>query len=378
MNLLPRRLVDSLTKDEHGPHSTPSIHRYELFVAVCVALIVIIFLAQIYSLAFSGQPARDIYWTLGFTVPLQLALLASLAIFFMTNRFRLAVNLSLAVIFMSVAAVVGFLGGPLGSVSVSMLFVPPVFAFVLLGLKSGVVWSVLTYVAIFSGGLSELLGVNFPNITDPHHAEIGELIHVTVAYLAIIVMIVFYERSNLAYRLRLLEVARQDDLTQLPNRTAFYARLGKMLEKAELQRTPFTLIYIDLDNFKPINDGYGHAVGDRVLKVFAERLRRSVRQQDFVCRLAGDEFAILLDETVDSRIANLVMERLDRQMQQPINFRNGQSIAISASTGMAFYPHDAASLEALLQAADERMYDNKRAARRKPRSQAPAKVVATP
>ena len=369
MNLLPRRLVDTLIPDEHGQHS-PSIHRYELFVAVCIALIVIVLLAQIYSVFFSGQPARDIYWTLGFTVPLQVALLTSLAIFFMTNRFRLAVNLSLTVIFLSVAAVVGFLGGPLGSVSVSMLFVPPVFAFVLLGLRSGVVWSVLTYIAIFSGGLSELLGVYFPNITDAHHAELGELIHVTVAYLAIIVMIVFYERSNLAYRQRLLEVARQDDLTQLPNRTAFYARLGSMLEKAKRQRTPFTLIYIDLDNFKPINDAYGHAVGDRVLKVFAERLQRSVRQQDFVCRLAGDEFAILLNDTVDLRIANLVLERLDRQMQQPINFRNGQSIAISASTGMAFYPHDAASLEALLQAADERMYDNKRAARRKTPPQA--------
>lgn len=377
MNLLPRRLVDSLIPDEHGPHS-PSIHRYELFVAVCIALIVIVFLAQIYAVGFSGQPARDTYWTLGFTVPLQLALLLSLAIFFMTNRFRLAVNVSLAVIFLSVAAVVGLLGGPLGSVSVSMLFVPPVFAFVLLGLKAGLLWAVATYIVIFIGGLSEVLGLKFPNIIDTPQTDIGELIHVTVAYLAIIVMIVFYERSNLAYRKRLLEVARQDDLTQLPNRTAFYARLGSMLEKARHQRTPFTLIYIDLDNFKPINDAYGHAVGDQVLKVFAKRLQRSVRQQDFVCRLAGDEFAILLNETIDSRIANLVLDRLDRQMQQPINFRNGQSIAISASTGMAFYPHDAASLEALLHAADERMYESKRAARRETRAQEDVSAESAP
>lgn len=362
MNLLPRRLVDTLIMDEHAPRSR-DIHRYELFVAVNVALIVIVLSTQVYAIGFSGQPPSELWWTLAFTVPLQASLLGALALFFLSNRFQLAVNLSLTVIFLTVAAVVAFLGGPLGSVSVAMLFIPPVFAFVLLGLKPGLIWAVLTYATIFAGSVSELAGVEFPNINNTADAAIGEFIHVTVAYLSMIVMIVFYERSNLAYRKKLVEVAQQDDLTALPNRTAFYARLKAMLDSAKTTRTPFTLIYIDLDNFKPINDDYGHAIGDRVLKVFAERLRKSVRQQDFVCRLAGDEFAILLSETIDSRIAGLVMDRLGRQMQQPINFRNGQSVSIAASTGMAYYPHDATSLEALLHVADERMYDNKRETR---------------
>jgi hypothetical protein len=112
-----------------------NLHRYQLFIAVNLSLVVVILLAQIYSIFHSGLPAGGAAWTLGFTLPLQLWLLAALALFRLTQRFDAAVNSSLGLMFLTVAGVIAFLGGPLGSVSVSMLFAPPIFAFVLLGLK---------------------------------------------------------------------------------------------------------------------------------------------------------------------------------------------------------------------------------------------------
>ncbi|MBB3047462.1 diguanylate cyclase (GGDEF)-like protein [Litorivivens lipolytica] len=338
------------------------LHRYQLFVAVNLSLVVVILLAQIYSVLFSGIPSHTYGWTFGFTIPLQIALIVGVLIFRHAKRFVLAVNLSLAVMFITVSVVVGFLGGPLGSISASMMVAPPVFAFVLLGLKPGIIWAVITYAVIFGASLLQISGFEFPNIAQGPMVQVNELVHASVAFGALILMIVFYELNNQRYRKQLVEVARRDDLTLLPNRTAFYRELQGAIDRYEAKRERFSLVYIDLDNFKPVNDEHGHSAGDRVLQAFAGRLRRAVRSQDFVCRLAGDEFAILLHGTVDHRITQLVLDRLQRQLERPINLRNGNTVRLSASTGLALYPDDARTLEEILHAADERMYRNKRSA----------------
>ena len=208
------------------------------------------------------------------------------------------------------------------------------------------------------------LGVEFPNIGKTPSREVGELIHLTVAYSSIMVMIVLYEVSNQRYRQELVRIAQRDDLTRLPNRTAFYQHIENAIKYYESQRRPFTLAYIDLNNFKPVNDEYGHAAGDTALRVFSERLGKAIRSQDQLCRLAGDEFAVLLNDCVDERLARLVVERLQRQMEKPIELQGGHSVTLSASIGLAHYPRDAATLEELLHVADERMYRNKREAHR--------------
>ena len=341
-----------------------NLHRYQLFIAVNLSLIVVIFLAQVYAILFSGQSTSGTVWTLGFTLPLQLWLMSAVILFRMTQRFKSAVNSSLALMFLTVAGVIAFLGGPLGSVSVSMLFAPPIFAFVLLGLKAGLIWAVAVYVVVMAGGVMELLGVEFPDIEETPNLQVGELIHLNVAYITVMVMIVLYELSNRRYRQELVRIAQRDDLTRLPNRTAFYRYIGDAIAYFEARQIPFALAYIDLNNFKPVNDEHGHAAGDKALRVFAERLGKVIRSQDQLCRLAGDEFAILLNDCADERLARLVVERLRRQMEKPILLDNGHAITLSASIGLAYYPRDATTLEALLHVADERMYRHKREAKR--------------
>lgn len=353
------RVVGHLVPAELAKQSA-DIHRYQLFVAVNLSLVVVILLAQIYSVLFSGIPSHTYIWTFGFTLPLQIALILGVVIFRRTRRFALAVNLSLAVMFITVSVVIGFLGGPLGSISASMMVAPPVFAFVLLGLKPGIVWAAIAYAVIFGASVLQIYGFEFPNIAQGPMVQVNELVHASVAFGALILMIIFYELNNQRYRQQLVEVARRDDLTKLPNRSAFYKELQKAIDRYDTEREPFSLVYIDLDNFKPVNDEHGHSAGDRVLQAFSGRLRRAVRAQDFVCRLAGDEFAILLQGTIDRRVTQLVLDRLERQLERPINLRNGKTVRLSASTGLALYPHDAKTLEEVLHTADERMYLNKR------------------
>lgn len=341
-----------------------NLHRYQLFIAVNLSLIVVISLAQMYSIFHSNLPAGGAAWTLGFTLPLQLWLLAALVLFRLTQRFEASVNSSLGLLFLTVAGVISFLGGPLGSSSVSMLFAPPIFAFVLLGFKAGLIWAISVYVVVMVGGVMEIMGVAFPDIDQTPNPQLAELIHLSVAYFAIVVMIVLYERSTQRYRQELVRIARRDELTRLPNRTAFYRYIDDAIRYYEARQIPFALAYIDLNNFKPVNDEHGHSAGDRVLKVFSERLREVIRSQDQLCRLAGDEFAILLNDCVDERLARQVVERLRRQMEKPILLDNGHAITLSASIGLAYYPRDATTLEALLHVADERMYRHKREAKR--------------
>lgn len=124
---------------------------------------------------------------------------------------------------------------------------------------------------------------------------------------------------------------------------------------------PTALLYIDLNRFKPINDRYGHAVGDAVLQHFAQCLKRSVRQGDIVARLGGDEFAALL-HGADLAVASEVRSRLTKTLNQE-TVLGGHRLTISASIGIAYYPRDGGTLQDLLHRADNKMYQEKRLTR---------------
>jgi diguanylate cyclase (GGDEF)-like protein/PAS domain S-box-containing protein len=152
-------------------------------------------------------------------------------------------------------------------------------------------------------------------------------------------------------------MAHYDLLTQLPNRTL----LNTTLERAFSRLTPdeiVGLLYVDLDHFKAINDGQGHAAGDRVLAEVAKRIEKVVRPRDMVARLGGDEFVVLMPnlDSVDGGLA--VAERILAIIGNAIDI-DGQILPIGASIGVAFAPHDAATGDELLRAADLAMYDAK-------------------
>ncbi|MQM38514.1 hypothetical protein KBTX_02525 [wastewater metagenome] len=157
---------------------------------------------------------------------------------------------------------------------------------------------------------------------------------------------------------RLQRLAYQDALTGLPNRTSLLERLEVALTDANERGTPLALLYLDLDQFKGINDTMGHAAGDSVLKQVARRLRRETRGADTVARMGGDEFAVIVTGANRDAVAHLG-ERLLRVISEPF-LLEGRGIYPMGSIGIAVYPQDGTTVTSLLKHADTAMYRAKR------------------
>ena len=157
--------------------------------------------------------------------------------------------------------------------------------------------------------------------------------------------------------------ANYDALTDLPNRTLFLDRLAYTIRTAQRERTSLALFYIDVDNFKWINDTYGHAAGDRVLVETARRFTGCARENDTVARLSGDEFCILLPKVSSTADASLVASKVLASMEAPFVLPDGHNLQVSCSIGIALYPKDCDNAEALLRHADIALYQVKRCGR---------------
>jgi diguanylate cyclase (GGDEF)-like protein len=153
--------------------------------------------------------------------------------------------------------------------------------------------------------------------------------------------------------------AMHDHLTGLANRLSFTDSLRNAIHGARKADERLTLFYLDLDGFKPINDTFGHELGDQVLAAVADRLRGCTRAVDKVARLGGDEFAVLIDGHASEADADAVAERLAKAFVQPLSV-GGRKLRVGASIGRASFPADAATAEALVRYADEAMYAAKR------------------
>lgn len=168
------------------------------------------------------------------------------------------------------------------------------------------------------------------------------------------------ERQEAAELIRYM--ANHDPLTNLPNRNYFRRRLPQAISLAKRYGRILCLLFIDLDRFKPINDQYGHGVGDIVLMQVAERLRRALRTSDSVCRLGGDEFVILLESTETLEGATLVAQKAIESLNEPIEA--GDHICfIGASIGISVFPNDCVDAETMLRHADIAMYEAKKKGR---------------
>jgi diguanylate cyclase len=170
-------------------------------------------------------------------------------------------------------------------------------------------------------------------------------------------------RADITARKRAEELlahrATHDSLTDLPTRTLFSDRVGQALRFAVRTRTPVSVLMIDLDKFKIVNDRLGHDVGDELLKSCARRLRDTLRASDTIARLGGDEFVVLLPQTAGTgaqRVAGKLLAALDTPF--PLA---GENLSITLSAGIATFPLDGDTPDALLRAADVAMYEGKRA-----------------
>lgn len=157
-------------------------------------------------------------------------------------------------------------------------------------------------------------------------------------------------------------MASHDVLTDLPNRSLFFERVQQALELAKRHATKLALLFLDLDWFKPINDTWGHQMGDLLLRAVAERMKQRVRAADTLSRIGGDEFIVLLTDLDEPGSAPRIAESLRQALAQPFTIE-GHELTISASIGIALYPDHGADAEELSRHADLAMYRAKQGGR---------------
>lgn len=159
-----------------------------------------------------------------------------------------------------------------------------------------------------------------------------------------------------------MRLALYDALTGLPNRKLLSERLALALSKARRDHGMVALLFIDLDKFKPVNDEYGHAIGDLLLKDVARRLQHCMRESDTVGRIGGDEFVALLATVEGRQGANTAADKILRELTRPFEIV-GHRLEIGGSIGVALYPEHGEDATALLKSADMAMYDAKNSGR---------------
>jgi len=228
-----------------------------------------------------------------------------------------------------------------------VLYVIPVL---LVTWTEGLVWGIVFGLATIT--LREAVAWDQMPAATPIHWRIGN----ALAYVAVVAVAMTGLQKLRKSQATLARLVTQDALTSVLNARAFVARLGQELERNRRYPRPLTLVYMDLDNFKVINDTHGHQTGDGVLQLVADAMRTSVRTADVVGRLGGDEFAVLMPET-DAQLADAAAKRLVASLRTV--FKGTPSV--TASIGVVSCTATDASTDDLIRRADQAMYDAKKA-----------------
>jgi diguanylate cyclase (GGDEF)-like protein len=167
---------------------------------------------------------------------------------------------------------------------------------------------------------------------------------------------------NITYRKasqeRIVYLVHHDSLTRLPNRALLTDSLKAAIGNARRYSTQFAVLFVDLDRFKLINDTFGHEIGDKLLKIVAERMQSIVRQTDIVSRVGGDEFVVLLSCIRTPPDAARVAENIIANLSQPCHIEQHE-LLVTASVGISLYPHGGKDVSSLLRNADTAMYSAK-------------------
>ncbi len=156
------------------------------------------------------------------------------------------------------------------------------------------------------------------------------------------------------------QLAYYDVLTKLPNRALLADRLQQAVARSHRNKTQLAICFLDLDGFKPVNDNFGHEVGDQILIKVAERITQNIREIDTVSRQGGDEFVILLNDIESEEQCAHTLERIHQSLSQP-QLIDGVEHLLTASSGVTLYPGDQSEMSSLLRHADEAMYLAKKA-----------------
>ena len=154
---------------------------------------------------------------------------------------------------------------------------------------------------------------------------------------------------------KLEEMAHYDALTKLPNRVLFFDRLDQSIRKAKRNKTKLAILFFDIDNFKEINDSFGHMFGDKILVAFSERLQGTMRHSDSLGRFGGDEFIAIIEDIREMSAIVRVAQAIDQVFLEPIQIEE-KDFYLTVSIGVAVYPDDGLDSETLIKNADVAMY----------------------
>ena len=232
----------------------------------------------------------------------------------------------------------------------------------------------LSIICVLTGVVSADLAGWHVSATHPH--SWGQLINV-VSILGVTAFFVWLMASDLRQAMARLEsdnqrileshakievLAHRDSLTNLPNRALAKDRLSQILSMAKRNGSMAAVLFLDIDNFKTINDSLGHSAGDQLLCLVADRLTASVRESDTVSRQGGDEFLILLGQVEDEEAVSQATIKIIQQLSVPVMI-NGVEVLVTGSLGISMFPRDGVDEESLLKNADMAMYSAKEAGR---------------
>ncbi|SDT87853.1 GGDEF domain-containing protein [Halopseudomonas salegens] len=228
----------------------------------------------------------------------------------------------------------------------------PIVSYLLLGVRPGF-WLSLLFVSlgVLAYSYRFLLGGELI-------ISVVSLLNIIISSFAIMLFSHIYERSRVQNENHLRELAATDTLTGLSNRMSLSGTFQRECSRALRLQAPLSLVVIDIDHFKYINDRHGHAGGDLALCHLADNLRERLRDSDLICRLGGEEFALLLPDTNLEQAARLTDKLRQWLAERPVPLP-GEEYVLTFSAGVATLGEDAADLDSLLLVADRRMYEAK-------------------
>lgn len=276
----------------------------------------------------------------------------SLALFFLIRRTRDLAAWSLTYLSAILGAFLLIFAHPDAAPSVFIwVLLIPLVSHLLVGRVIGLAFSL---VAIsLAGGVYVWRFQGNSSLTNP-----VEFANMAVCVLAVLLFSHVYEISRERAEARLRKLATTDNLTGLANRMRFNDVFGWEQRKAERERYPLSLVVIDLDHFKSVNDSFGHDGGDLVLQHVSALMSERLRATDLVCRMGGEEFGIMVPNCTLKQVEHLVQE-LQRVLDETPCHVAGQDLRITFSAGIAQLGHDGEDLRSLFSVADRRMYQSK-------------------
>ncbi|ROS04743.1 diguanylate cyclase (GGDEF)-like protein [Sinobacterium caligoides] len=289
-----------------------------------------------------------------------------LCLFRFVTSLRVAANLTVSLLLIVNTFAIQITGGYYESPVVPMLLITTIVAFLILGLSDGLRWLIITIITNILLILSADSGYGYTQLIERQRdkqilASYIQFMLYTMAAGTLIIYEVINKRLTQhlhQQRNRFAYEARHDALTGIANRLEFFSLLNEEIKHCQQQNSKLAVIYIDLDNFKMINDNYGHNTGDEVLVAVSERITDALRQIDTVARVGGDEFIIILPGIENLQDCKTAMDKVKDAITQPF-FANSESLDIEASLGCAIYPDHSCDIDTLCHVADQAMYRDK-------------------